>query len=447
MLPVQDFVSYVEKNALFTKADKILLAVSGGKDSVLMVQLFIRSGYQFSIAHCNFNLRAEESLRDEAFVKALATELAVPFYVAHFETAAYAKANQISTQMAARDLRYQWFEQIRQEGGYSFIALAQHQSDAIETLLLNLTRGTGISGMHGILPKRDQLIRPLLFLSQDQIAKLIDENHINFVEDSSNQSSKYARNKIRLNVIPQLLTINPNLANTFAQNISRFAETEEVLQQVVELTRKAICKAVNDEVHLDIDQIKNLKPQKLLLFELLRPYHFTSALVDEILESLTKKSGTSFYSISHRATIDRNQVIISALAHATKEQQYLMHLQDETLLMGNRMIRCHYTDSILVEADPNKAFVDAAKLIYPLTVRYRRDGDKFMPLGMRQYKKLSDFLIDKKIPLPQKEKIPLLFNGNGEMIWVVGLRQDNRYKVETTTKKVAIFELLNALSD
>lgn len=442
MLPLQEFINYIEENVLFTKKDKILLAVSGGKDSALMVQLFIRSGYTFSIAHCNFNLRAQESDRDEAFVKSLATEAKVPFYVQHFDTKAYASANGLSTQMAARDLRYEWFEKIRKEGGYTRIALAHHQNDSIETLLLNLTRGTGISGMHGILPKRDKLVRPLLFLSSAQIEGLILQNEIAFVEDSSNQSSNYARNQIRLNVIPQLKALNPNLENTFAQNINRFAETEEVLHAFVAQTRAAICREVKDEVYIDIESIKKLKPQKLLFFELLKPYHFSSTVVDEILSSLDKQSGTSFYSHSHRISINRGELILSVLSNLKDQNEYFLEKGDTAVIVSGLQIVCSYTKAKTITADQHKVFVDADQLVFPLRIRVWQSGDKFMPLGMKQHKKISDFLIDQKVPLIQKEKTLLLINGNGEIIWVIGLRQDNRYKVGLATKKVAIFELL-----
>jgi len=441
MLPLASFVDYIKKNALFTEGDRMLLAVSGGKDSVLMAQLFKLAGFDFSIAHCNFNLRGDESQRDEAFVKLFASTLEVPFHSIHFDTKAYAKANHLSTQMAARELRYQWFEEIRSSHGYDFIALAHHQNDSIETLLLNLIRGTGISGMHGILPKRGNLVRPLLFLSRQEIEKLIDEHHFNFVEDSSNQSDGYARNAVRLHVVPVLKEINPNLEETFAQNIIRFAETETVLQKVVQQTREQLVEERAGDVYLDIEKIKQLDPQKLLFFELLKPYQFSSTVVDEILHSLDKQSGTSFYSDTYRATVNRTEIMISAHAAVMPTpERYFLHPVDKYLLIGAQKIRITYTDSTVIVASSNKAFVDADQLIFPLIIRFKQEGDKFMPLGMKQYKKLSDFFIDQKVPLPNKSKIPILVNGNGEIIWVVGFRQDNRYKVKATTKKVAIFE-------
>lgn len=444
MLPVASFIDYIKKNTLFNQGDKILLAVSGGKDSVLMAQLFKLAGFKFSIAHCNFNLRGDESQRDEAFVKLLARTLDVPFYSTHFDTKRYAKTNYLSTQMAARDLRYQWFEEIRVSHGYHFIALAHHQNDSIETLLLNLTRGTGISGMHGILPKRDYLVRPLLFLSRQGIEELVTENHIDYVEDSSNQSDTYARNNIRLNVVPVLKEINPNLEETFVQNIIRFAETEAVLQNVVAQTRENLCEKRDGDVYLSIEKIKQLQPQKLLFFELLKPFQFTATVVDEILQALDKQSGTSFYSPLYRATINRMEIIISPLGAINEtNDHYVMHPHDEFIVIGSQKLSLSYSDSNAIEANLNKAFVDLSKLIFPLVVRFKQDGDKFMPLGMKQFKKLSDFFIAHKVPLPNKSKIPLLLNGNGEIIWVAGFRQDNRYKVNVTTKKVAIFELVN----
>lgn len=441
MLPVSSFVAYIKKNALFTQGDKILLAVSGGKDSVLMAQLFKLTGFKFSIAHCNFNLRGDESQRDEAFVKLLAFTLDVPFYSTHFDTKAYAKEHHVSTQMAARELRYQWFEELRSTKQYHSIALAHHQNDSIETLLLNLTRGTGISGMHGILPKRGHLVRPLLFLSRQQIEQIVDENQIDYVEDSSNETDTYARNAIRLHVIPVLKEINPNLEETFAQNFIRFAETEAVLNKVVAQIRESVCEERGDDIYIPIEKISSLSPQKLLFFELLKPYQFTSSVVDELLNALNKQSGTSFYSPNYRATINRNEIIISKLTQTLHEDEvFFMHSHDEWVQVGEKKIKLSYSGPTLIEANAHKAFIDADKLLFPLIIRFKQDGDKFMPLGMKHYKKMSDFFINQKVPLPNKSKIPLLINGNGEIIWVVGLRQDNRYKVTATTKKVAIFE-------
>lgn len=439
MLPLQNFTGYIRQNALFTPDSRILLAVSGGKDSVLMAHLFKQAGYTFGIAHCNFGLRAAESQRDEHFVRMLAAMLGVPFYVTQFDTKAYAAQHKMSTQMAARDLRYRWFEEIRTAERYDCIAVAHHQDDAIETVLLNLVRGTGIAGLHGILPKRDYLVRPLLFLSRAGIDELLEQQGIEAVEDSSNLSTAYARNKLRLDVIPQLKEINPNLEHTFEQNIQRFAATEIVLQQVVAAKRQELLEERKDGVYITLEKLKTLYPQQLLLFELLKNYDFTETVTDEILNALDKQSGTSFYSSTHRITIDRSELIITPLPSLTK-RTYNIHPADERILMEGQWIQISYSEIIGYKNDVNMAFVDAGQLIFPLLIRTWQEGDRFMPLGMKNYKNLSDFFIDQKIPLPQKEAIPILINGNGEVIWIAGLRQDNRYKVTATTKKVAIFE-------
>lgn len=442
MLPLENFKAYISQHALFTEKDRILLAVSGGKDSVLMTHLFKLSGFDFGIAHCNFNLRADESQRDEAFVKMLASTLDVPFYVTHFKTKEFAATHKVSTQMAARALRYQWFEEIRAGGHYDFIALAQHQDDAVETVLLNLTRGTGIAGLHGILPKREKLIRPLLFLSAAEIATLIHTNQIDYVEDSSNQTTNYARNKIRLNVIPHLREINPNLDETFRHNIQRFADTELVLQQAVAALRASLVKSKQGKLYLPIQEVKALNPKHLLLFELLRPFDFSEAVIAELLEGLDKQSGKAFFSATHRVLIDRQELIIEPVADQEKFiKNILIHSGEEEVWFLEKQLLISSSADLNFTGDHNKAYVDAGKLIYPLVLRGRQQGDKFKPLGMDSFKKLSDFLIDEKVPVSDKEEIPVLVNGNGDIIWIAGWRQDNRYKLTENTRHVTIFEL------
>ncbi len=441
MFPLQSFKEFIVQNNLITPGQRILLGVSGGKDSVLMVHLFKLAGLDFGIAHCNFNLRAEESLRDENFVKRLAANLEVPFYVKQFDTKGYAKANRSSTQMAARDLRYGWFEELRKQESFDLVAVAHHQNDAIETLLLNLTRGTGISGLHGILPKRDQLIRPLLFLSRPEIERIVEENNVSYIEDSSNLSDHYARNKVRLHVIPHLKDINPNLEHTFAQNIQRFAETETVMQQVIAGYRSALITETRQGHQLSIESVKSLKPLKFLLYELLKPFGFSEYIIADLIAALDKQSGTSFYSASHRVTINREDLLISELKEEHSSVTVFIHPADHQVKFKNQELTISTSDSTTFERARTKAHVDRDLLIYPLVVRSWQHGDTFVPLGMKNAKKLSDFFIDEKVPLPEKERIPVVLNGNGEVIWIGGMRQDNRYKITPGTKKVVIFEL------
>lgn len=443
MFPLTEFTDFIYRNTLFTKESKILLTVSGGKDSVLMVHLFKLAGFDFGIAHCNFNLRGTESRRDEEFVKALADSVRAPFHVTLFETGAHAKLNKVSTQMAARQLRYTWFDEISIKYGYDVIATAHHQTDAVETVLLNLVRGTGISGLHGIFPKREKLVRPLLFLSRDRIDDLIRENNLEYVEDSSNLKADYARNKIRLKVLPQLRAINPVLEQTFQQNIRRFAETELVLKQVIHQLKREICTKKEDGIYLDTDKIKELNPQHLLLFEVLKDYEFSEAVVSDIIRDLDSISGTSFYSSTHRLILDRKQLILTPLNEEEKQDELSVSPDDRSVAFSKHQFLISYRDAPGYDPIISKAHLDAEKLIFPLVVRAWRKGDRFIPLGMKGFKKVSDFFIDQKVPLTSKSQIPILVNGNGDIMWIGGWRQDNRYKVTASTKKVAIFELKN----
>ncbi|AZI24287.1 tRNA lysidine(34) synthetase TilS [Pedobacter sp. G11] len=442
MLPVKQFQDFVAKHQLFAQGNKILLAVSGGKDSVLMLHLFKAIGVNIGVAHCNFNLRGDEAQRDELFVKMLAANFDLPFYITHFDTKKYAAENKISTQMAARDLRYNWFEEIRLAEGFDYVALAHHQNDGVETVLINLTRGTGISGLHGILPKRNHLIRPLLFLNRHEIDEIIHQMNFDFVEDSSNLSANYTRNKIRLKVIPHLQEINPQLEKTFAENAARFADIEMLLNIHVQVLAEKILNHRSDGIYIALDEISKLNPQKLLLFELLKPYGFTESVIEEMLNHLHSSSGTHFFSSSHQAIINRAYLVIAAKNSSEIANQFI-HPSTTHVLFGADTLNLSFSTVIEFESNSKKAFVNADKLIFPLILRHWQNGDKFAPLGMRQLKKISDFFIDEKVPLHLKTTTPILVNGNGDIIWVAGMRQDNRYKLTAATKKVAIFELKN----
>lgn len=440
MLPLKQFQDFINQHELFARDNRILLAISGGKDSVLMLHLFKAIGVNIGVAHCNFNLRGDEAQRDENFVKMLSASLDVPCYLTHFDTKKYAAENKISTQMAARDLRYPWFEEIRVKYGYDLVASAHHQNDTVETMLINLTRGTGISGLHGILPKRQHLIRPLLFLNRNEIDEIIDKNHLDFVEDSSNQSTQYTRNKIRLGVIPKLKEINPDLEKTFTENAVRFAEVEAFLNTAVKKLAAKILQKKDDGVHIAIDEIVKLNPQRLLFFELLKPYGFTESVVQEILSHLNSLSGTHFFSSTHQAIINRDYLVIAEKNVDSVFNEFI-HPSTYNILFGKDDITLSFSSEIKFEVGHYKAFVNADKLIFPLIVRNWQNGDKFIPLGMRQLKKVSDYFIDEKVPIHLKATTPILVNGNGDIVWIVGMRQDNRYKLTAATKKVAIFEL------
>ncbi len=441
MLPLDRFKDFISVNDLFAEGDSILLGVSGGRDSVLLAHFFQQSGIRFGIAHCNFTLRGTEADADEQFCRQLAEEFRAPYFHARFNTREFAGSNRLSIQMAARELRFRWFETIREQNGYQYIATAHHQNDAIETTLLNLVRGTGIAGLHGIRPKRDRIIRPLLFLTRQEIDQLTEENGIRYRDDLSNISTKYARNKIRLEVIPKLKELNPNLEETFEANNRRFTELELLLRETVRSLSAKLLHKDGDLICLSLNEVQKLSPLHTLLYEILKPFGFTEAVTGDLARSLHGQSGLTFESGSHVLLIDRGNLLISAKQKAA--QPSAMIGPEDTEIRWNRSemsIRTG-TQTGPEETAPNRAAVDADLLVFPLTVRSWQQGDTFRPLGMNGTKKVSDFFVSRKVPLIRKSRVPIVVNGNGEIIWVAGMRLDDRYKVTPNTKKVYIFEL------
>jgi tRNA(Ile)-lysidine synthase len=441
MLPLKQFVDFIEQNTLFTPHGKILAAVSGGMDSVLMTHLLKAAGFNFGIAHCNFQLRGTEALRDQEFCNTLANQLRVPFHTINFDTGNYAAENKISIQMAARELRYQWFDTVSQQSDYQVIALAHHQNDTIETILLNLTRGTGIAGLHGILPRNGALVRPLLFLNRDEIASIVAANKLDYVEDSSNASAKYARNKIRLEVIPRLKELNPSIEKTFENNLKHFRDLETLLENQVAILQQTLLRTDDEGQYLLIDEVKQLNPARLLLFKLLQKYGFNETSIDDLISALDKHPGRVFESAGYLLVLDRDKLILKKKT-GVEPVPVLINEQDHELHYGGFKVNVLHDDSpLIIKDNPLAVSVDSALLVFPLQVRSWQEGDYFYPLGMKGSKKLSDFFINQKIALHQKNEVPLLVNGNGDVIWVGGYRPDERYKVSDNTKKVTIFEL------
>ena len=442
MLPVKQFTDFIEQNSLFTRGGRVLAAVSGGMDSVVMAHLLKAAGFNFSIAHCNFQLRGHEALADQEFCHQLSQQLRVQFHTISFDTKKYAADNKISIQMAARELRYQWFEQLGQQCGYDVIALAHHQNDAIETILLNLTRGTGIAGLHGILPKNGNLVRPMLFLNRDEIQAVITKNGLSYVEDSSNASTKYARNKLRHEVIPKLKELNPGLEKTFENNLRHFRDMETLLELRLADLKQELFIYNGDEIHLLISALKKLEPKRLLLFKLLQPYGFNQTTVDDVMASLDKHSGRTFESGNFMLVLDRDKLILSKKNNHQPEP-ILINEGDREVNYGHYKVNLLHDDSaLIIKSNPLAAAIDTSLLIYPLTIRSWQQGDQFYPLGMKTRKKLSDFFIQQKIPLHEKSAIPILINGNGDIMWIAGHRLSEHYKVHDNTKKVTIFELI-----
>ncbi len=438
MLPVDRFKSFIAINKLFNPSEKVLLAVSGGKDSVLMAHLFNAAGFNFGIAHCNFKLRGDESEEDERFVEKLSLKLNASFHNTSFDTRKASHDQKISIQMAARDLRYNWFETIRNKFDYDYIALAHHQSDTIETILLNLLRGTGIAGLHGILPKRDKLIRPILFLNRQEIDGIITACKLPFREDSSNSSTKYARNKLRLEVIPKLKELNPNLEDTFEKNSRRFKELEDFLNIQIEALRNDLFQLTDDGIlRIRLEDLKKLNPQMLQLYELFKPYNFSETALRDLTNAWDGQPGKVFESPTHRLLLDREFLILNKITEATDDET-LIH-QGETIVKWDNLkltIAERDINEVEIVGSADQAFFDSALLQFPLKLRHWSKGDYFYPFGMKGKKKLSDFFTSLKIPLTEKNNIAILENGNGDILWVVGYRTDNRYKITPHTKNL-----------
>jgi tRNA(Ile)-lysidine synthase len=441
MKALENLEAFIKKHVLFHEKDRVLLAVSGGRDSVLMARMFKLAGYNFGIAHCNFQLRGKEADEDELFTKNLAAELGVEFFKTKFDTKEFASKKHISIQMAARDLRYQWLEEIRESNNYQYIALAHHQNDVIETMLLNLTRGTGIAGLHGILAKKDKIIRPMLFMNREEIDAMPP---FPFKEDSSNISSKYARNKIRLEVIPILKQLNPSLEQTFEGNRKRFEELEILLKLRVEEIRTELFKKLSDnEFEINLPKLKNLIPQNTLLYELFNPYGFSEAVLSDLSKSWNGESGKVFRSTSHELLIDRGRILLSSIKERSINSLHIDYQTRECIWNTKHFsIRRSDIESFRLNINSTVAQLDNDLLIFPLKMRSWQHGDFFQPLGLKVKKKLSDFFIEQKISLNHKKDIAILENGNGDIIWISGLRISEAYKISPNTKKVFILEQL-----
>lgn len=431
------FLTYNQKYQLFSKTDEVLLTVSGGKDSVAMVHLFLQAGLQFGIAHCNFKLRGEDSEADEQFVRTLAVQNDIPFYTLAFETKTYASENRISIQMAARDLRYAWFEKIRKENNYHFIATAHHKNDVAETMLINLAKGTGLAGLHGIKPKLGKLIRPLLGLTRLDVESFIEDNNISYREDQSNADIKYVRNKIRHQVIPELEQINPALIETFYQESLQFSELEEIVNQKIEEVKKQCFIVENELVKLNIEKLLKLNPLKTYLYYLIKDFGFNSNDVEDIISGLKEQSGKQYLSSTHQLIKDRDSLIIAPVTSKKEEAYQINNIADFDKLPINIYAKVVTNKNITIDRNAAFAYLDVEKIKFPLILRKWEQGDIFQPLGMKGKKKISDFFIDEKLSLLEKGTTWLLLSNN-QVCWVVGMRIDDNFKLTNKTKEVIV---------
>ena len=433
---LNEIASYIEKEQLLTAGKKILIGVSGGVDSMTLLHVLNRLGYQLTAAHMNFSLRGREADKDEALVKKTCEQLKVPFVTDQVDTHTHARAYTLSIQMAARELRYQWFDSLMQEKGIDILVTAHNANDNLETILFNLTKGTGIRGIRGIKPKDGKRERPLLFASKDQILHYAQKENISWREDASNVDAKYLRNKIRHEVIPTLIEINPALIEHFENTRSRLQGVEDVFMQHVDSIRQQYCQKTENGWVIRLGWTNGDDGDALILSELLRDFGFSYTDCQSISRVL-ELSGKVFYSQQYVLNVDRASLIIQRRGAEIVPQVYVIDQRDGVSWCGEWSISNFEKpiQAFTKQADPNEIFLDADLVEFPLTIRPWKPGDTFHPLGLRGKKKISDFLIDEKVPLIDKKSVVLLESA-GKVCWVVNHRLDERFKVTAKTTRL-----------
>lgn len=433
------FTKTIRKVFPVDKPYKVLLAVSAGVDSMVMTELFVQNKITFGIAHCNFQLRGEESESDELLVKSYAKKIHVPFFTKRFNTLDSAKSQGISIQMAARQMRYQWFDELCDEHQFNFISTAHHADDNIETMLLNFIRGKSIHALAGIPVVNHNIVRPLLEFTKKEIIDYAVVNRLVWREDLSNQSDHYDRNFLRLNIVPLLKELNPSVEKSMAHASSLLQEASTIIDIEFRKWKPLnVIVANNKTIVLNLCELDNHPLKSNLLYQLLSEYNFQPAVIRQIAENLDAQPGSVFLSSSHRLIFDRDTFSLLINEEDISPKQLLVKQHQNIIQAGSGLFNLELTnptDDIFQNKDSYIAYFDAGELVYPLVLRHWVDGDAFCPLGMQHYKKLSDFFIDEKIPFTEKDKVWLL-TCNGEIVWVVGLRIDNRFKVTPTTKTV-----------
>ena len=441
--------AYIQKEGLLNKEGLHLVAVSGGADSVALLLILKQLGYRIEAAHCNFHLRGEESERDEAFVCTLCKEQNIPIHRVHFDTREYAALHKVSIEMAARELRYRYFEQLRQDIGADTICVAHHRDDAVETLLMNLMNGTGIHGLTGIRPQNGNIVRPLLCLSRTEIEEYLHSIDQSYVTDSTNAIDDVLRNKIRLHLIPLMQQILPKSPENIAKTAAYIKEVEKVYEDAIksELSNYVIKlqPAIGSADHREAEAVKlaelqNLPSPECFLFEWLRPSGFSSAQILQIAESLEAQSGKTYNSATHVLYIDRQELVVAP--------EYMpaspMKIPEDGVYnyQDNTTFRFSFENNIEISKSDNCVTVDKEKVEFPLTVRIIQSGDRFIPYGMNGSKLVSDYLTDKKISLWAKRSQMVVTDAKGEIVWLVGCRITHRFRITSTTTSVLKIELL-----
>jgi tRNA(Ile)-lysidine synthase len=434
---IQTVKNFIKHNNLIAENDTVLCAVSGGADSIVMASVLIELNYKIAIAHCNFKLRGKQADKDEQLVKKFAENYELPFHSTLFETEAYAQKHKISIQMAARELRYDWFEQLRKEFNYSVIATAHHLNDQIETVLLNLTKGTGLNGIKGIQHKKGNIIRPILQLKKEEVFKYAEKEKLKFRTDASNNDNKYERNLIRNKVVPILETINPSLLNTFEANINHIADANELAVYATKSLKKKLIENRKGNYFISISKLQFQPGWKTLLDSLLKDFSFSHKQVEEVFKIIEAQSGKQVEGDTYTVIKDRNFLIITqTIATENNNPIVLIENEKKKIKLPEFQLKLEVAKFKGIQHKSAEWFtqLDYDKIQFPLILRKWKRGDYFYPLGMNKKKKVSNYLVDEKVSLLEKEKICVLLSGE-HIIAILGKRIDDRFKVTSNTKK------------
>lgn len=435
--------SFIQANEMLEKEVPVLVGLSGGADSTALLDCLLTLGYNCIAAHCNFQLRGDESVRDHEFARMQAHNYGIPFYETSFDTKLYASRRGISIEMACRELRYEWFEEILQQTQAQAIAVAHHRDDSIETFFLNLLRGTGIAGLTGINAVHGNVVRPFLIVSRDEIEEYLQKKHIDYITDSSNKEDIYQRNKIRLQLIPLLKSMNPAASESIMRTIGNLQQVEVIYEDSIKKGEMKVVTVRGDEVIISIPELQKQPVPKALLFEILKEYDVPSAMIDDIESSLDGLSGKQFFSGSYRIVKDRDVLIISKRETRDTDFRYFISKEETSISVPMEMQFevMDYFPGFIIPRTKESACFDADLINWPLELRHWKQGDKFVPFGMRGYKKLSDYFSDHKYSVVEKEKAWLLLSGD-DIVWLVGERSDNRYRVTSKTKRVLMVTMM-----